>query len=302
MSRLICAFALALLPAIAQTPAPAPAPPQDLTVRTMRLKISAGDLASAESILEEHKAQSGTDGVYVLGLSWLARGSAVLRDWPAAERYSALTRNLCTQTPSQSHDPDSVYALGSALEVHAQVLEAQGHRQEAVAFLDSQLQQFKDWPTSFRSRLNKRRNLIALVGQPAPPITTDDNSAPRSLEGKPTVLFLWANYCGDCLDQSAALGRFWQKYRGRGLRMLAVTRIYDADAEKDKAKTAEVWQSSYAPLNDVPVLISTEAALRYGSSSTPTFVFIDAKGIVRAYLPYRLTEQRLGEEADKLIH
>ena len=41
--------------------------------------------------------------------------------------------------------------------------------------------------------------------------------------------------------------------------------------------------------------------LRYGGSSTPTFVFIDAAGVVRAYLPYRLTEGRLAEEADKLL-
>jgi hypothetical protein len=42
--------------------------------------------------------------------------------------------------------------------------------------------------------------------------------------------------------------------------------------------------------------------LRYGGSSTPTFVFIGARGIVRAYLPYRLTERLLAEEAEKMLH
>jgi len=296
MRNLAYAIALALLPAIvAQTQ---PSVPQESTVRAIRLKLSAGDLASAESLLEQHKAETGMDSAYIVGLSWLARGGALLRDWPAAEHYSALTRDLC----AHSKDPDAIYALGSAIEVHAQVLEAQGNKQDAIAFLDEQAKAYKELPTAFRSRLYKRRNLIGLVGQPASAITSDDNIAGPALnEGKPTVLFLWANYCGDCLSQSAALGRFWQKYRGRGLRMLAVTRIYDDDAAKDKAKTASVWQSSYQALADVPVSISTEAMVRYGGSSTPAFVFIDGHGIVRAYLPYRLTEQRLGEEAEKLL-
>jgi hypothetical protein len=36
--------------------------------------------------------------------------------------------------------------------------------------------------------------------------------------------------------------------------------------------------------------------VRYGGPSTPTFVFLDSGGIVRGYLPYRLTEQRLGQK------
>ncbi len=41
--------------------------------------------------------------------------------------------------------------------------------------------------------------------------------------------------------------------------------------------------------------------LRYGVSATPTFVFIDRKGVVRSYLPYRLTAERLSREIDALL-
>jgi thiol-disulfide isomerase/thioredoxin len=188
------------------------------------------------------------------------------------------------------------------LEVHAQVLEARGQKQEAADFIDSQLKLHADAPVSFRCRLYKRRNLIALAGQPAPVITADDGTAWKPARGQPSVLFLWANYCSDCLGEEPALARFWQKYRGRGIQLAAVTRIYDDDdPAADRAKTAEVWRTSYKELADVPVIISTETMLRYGGSSTPTFVLIDGNGVVRAYLPYRLTEERLEQEAEKLL-
>jgi thiol-disulfide isomerase/thioredoxin len=293
---------LALLPiplAMAQTAPPQPreSAAQSALVRAIRYKLSAADLDSAESLLEQYKAESGTDSVYIVGASWLARGAALALDWPAAERYSMLTRELC----GRPTDADLLYALGSAIEVHAQVLEAPDRKREATEFLDDQLKLYHDAPVSFRSRLYKRRNLVALVGQPAPGFRIDDGTLWTPPKGKAAILFLWANYCGDCLGEEPALGRFWQRYRGRGLQLTAVTRIYDDDVAADKAKTAEVWRAAYKELADVPVIISTDAMLRYGGSSTPTFVFIDAAGVVRAYLPYRLTEGRLAEEAEKLL-
>ena len=41
--------------------------------------------------------------------------------------------------------------------------------------------------------------------------------------------------------------------------------------------------------------------LRYGVSATPTFVFVDRNGIVSAYLPYRMTDERLSEAIEKLM-
>ena len=284
------------------TPAPPPQQPspwQNPAIRAIRFKLSAADLDSAESLLEEYKSESGTDTVYILGASWVARGGALLRNWDTAERYSALTRELC----GHPTDPVLQYALGSAIEVHAQVLNAQHGKNEAVAYLDDQLKLFHDAPVSFRCRLYKRRNLTALVGQPAPAITADDGTAWTGAKGKPAIVFIWAHYCSDCLGNEAELAHFWRKYRDRGIRMAALTRVFDDDdAPADKAKTAEVWHTSYGELSDVPVILSTAAMLRYGGSSTPTFVFIDAHGIVRAYLPWRLTGQRLAEEADKLLH
>src|SRR5262245_18567920 len=102
MKRLIQVTSLLLLasfffPLSAQEPAPTPTPtprPEMLDLRFLRFKISAGDLPSAESILEVHKAAKGEDAEYVLGLAWLARGAVLLEDWPAASRYANEARTM----------------------------------------------------------------------------------------------------------------------------------------------------------------------------------------------------------------
>src|SRR5713226_3462061 len=66
------------------TPASPPSP-----VNGIRNKISAGDLLSAESILEVHRAKNGEDGAWLTGLSWLARGALLVGDLEKAKRYAA---------------------------------------------------------------------------------------------------------------------------------------------------------------------------------------------------------------------
>src|SRR5439155_1723573 len=97
------------------TPPPAPAA-ADIDVRMIRLKISAGDLPSAESILEYHRAEKGEDGDYLLGLAWVARGAALMGDWKAATSYAAAAREAAeskVKTPADyDANREAVYALG----------------------------------------------------------------------------------------------------------------------------------------------------------------------------------------------
>jgi hypothetical protein len=87
----------------------------------IRFKISAGDLPSAESILEVHRAEKGEDGDYLLGLAWLARGAALTGDWKAASIHAKSARDLRRQSSSAGDsNREAVYALGTAIEVQAQ--------------------------------------------------------------------------------------------------------------------------------------------------------------------------------------
>ena len=265
----------------------------------LRLKLSAGDLPSAESILEEHRAAKGEDPEYLLCLAWVARGAALTRDWKAASRYAGLAQSLSEPKLKAPADYESnheaAYALASSYEVQAQVLQASGKKDAALRFLEDRSKASAAAPFNFRARLWKQWNLIGLQGIPAPAF---DWGPPA---GKPVVLFLWAEWCGDCKSQAPVFKRAVEKYAPKGVVFLAPTRFYTDDHAAEKTEVDKVWQEFYAGTQPVSVPISDAAMVRYGVSATPTFTFIDRKGMVRLYAPTRLTEERLSAAIEDLL-
>ena len=259
-----------------------------------------------------HRAEKGEDAEYLLALAWVARGAALLGDWPAASRYAKQAREAAAarlgNPPVWENNSEAAYALGSAIEVEAQALVAAGKKKEALALLDRETRAQEKAPYNLRARIEKRRNQIELVGAKAPEIRAEDHigAAPPSLEslrGKPVVLFLWWESCGDCKAQAAALRKTVSKYADRGVAFVAPTRFYDEPEERagEKAEIEKAWKEIYGLPATVSVPISDEAMRRYGGSATPTFVFVDRTGVVKSYLPYRLTEERLSQEIDALL-
>ena len=298
--------------ALAQTTTPPaePAPPPS-PLTGMRNKISAGDLLSAESILEVHRAKNGEDGQWLSGLSWLARGALLVGDTGKAERYVAQVRVSCadrmTSGAELEKDRDLEIAYGAAIEVKAQLLERTKGVSHAAEYLRGELALVKR-PASLVSRLYKRLNMLTLTGQLAPEIEIEDfiGKPPptlASLHGKPLLLFIWAHWCGDCKAQAAGLARVKSRYSDRGLQVVTLTRYYDPDSVRahEKFQIDSVWKSVYADLGPVPIVISTASMERYGGSSTPTLVFIDRGGIVRRYTPTRLSEAELDRTLDQLM-
>ena len=292
------------------TPTPAPTPPPMDDLRFIRMKISAGDLPSAESILEVHRAEKGEDADYILGLAWLARGAALTGDWPAASKYAKGAREIAVSKlgtpPAYADNKEATYALGTSIEVEAQAMVAAGKKAEAIRFLEDSARAQEKAPYNLRARIWKRRNQIELVGQKAPGFHAEDRvggevPSLESLRGKPVVLFLWWESCGDCRAQAAALGRVVEKYGPKGVTFIAPTRFYDENHAEEKAKIEKAWKDTYALPDTVTVPISDEAMWRYGVSATPTFVFIDRRGVVQQYLPYRMTDERLSAAIDQLL-
>jgi thiol-disulfide isomerase/thioredoxin len=288
------------------TPPPPPSP-----ISSIRGKISANDLLSAESLLEVYRQKYGDGGVYINALGWVARGALLLGDLEKAQRYTTETRTICRERLAKGadleKDSDLETALGAAIEVEAQIRARERGKFAAVKYVRSELEQIKG-PLSLRSRLNKRINMLSLQGSPAPELKVEDFLGAQppllaSLKGKPVVLFLWAEGCGDCKAQSAGLARVQKRYAGRGLQTLAVTRYYDP-AEKqvrEKARVDSVWKAVYSEVGTVPIVFSTASMERYGVSSTPTFVFIDKSGIVRSYTPTRLSETEFDKRVDAIL-
>lgn len=314
--------ALASLSASAQAPAPAapaappaaaapaPTPPGARLVSSIRNKLSAGDLRSAESLAEVWRETQGDEGSYLLALSWLARGGVLLGELDRAEHWAGETRRRCEARMARGVRPDAddslEIALGAAIEVEAQIRERTKGKADAVRFLDAELARH-DAPVALRSRIGKRRNLIDLVGKPAPEIVVEDHAGPTpptlaSLRGQPVLVYVWDKGCGDCRAQSATLSRVAAKHAGRGLVVYPLTRYYaKTELPREKARLDSTWAADYAKIGPRPLAISTASMERYGGSSTPTFVFVDRKGIVRAYLPYRLTEAEFDAEIAKIL-
>ena len=252
-------------------------------------------------MLDVWRTQHGEDGLYLVGLSWLARGALLTGDNAKTKRYADQVRGRCADSLAhgvkleENHEVE--IALGAALEVEAQRLARLNGDRYAASFLQRELAK-SPGPVAYRSRLQKRINMLTMVGSPAPELVVEDSlgSPPTlaALRGKPVLLFLWAESCGDCRAQEASLARVKQRYAD-DLEVVAVTRYYDDLAERatEKARVDSVWKTAYKEMGKTPIILSTASMERYGVSSTPTFVFVDRKGIVRAYTPTRLSEAEL---------
>lgn len=271
-------------------------------VSGVRMKLAAGDLASGMAAAEDYKRETGVDAEYLGAIGWLARGAQMLGQPELADRYVA---ELHREIPAEKEGLTGPF--GAAIEVEGRLLVARQGRGAALRYFRAALAQAKD--PALRSRINKNIHLLSLEGAPGLPLDMHDyvGAAPQATSGKPVLLFLWAQWCGDCRAQAPSLARVWQRYRDKGLVIVAPTRYYGtvdekpATPEEEKARVAKVWGEVYAGLDGVTVPIDGQAHIGYGASATPTFVLLDRKGIVRYYTPTRLSEEELSRHIDAVL-
>jgi thiol-disulfide isomerase/thioredoxin len=278
------------------------APACAAVISDVRFKLSAGDLSSAEALVEDYHRANGDNSEYAAAVSWLARGALTLGQTDTAARYLAETKTLVDGLLKTKHPEDDDFleaAIGASIEVEARIMAARGNRDRAVAFLESELPHWKTWWIA--ARIHKNLDLLTLEGQPAPELDA-------SYRGSPVLLFLWAHWCGDCKAQGPVIARLKQKYEPRGLRVIAPTRRYGEAPKIEHPTAAEedeeierVWKTSYAALDGAPHPAAETMMLRYGVSSTPTLVLIDRLGIVRMYRPTRMTEAELQQRIEALL-
>lgn len=275
-------------------------------VRIVRNKLSAGDLASGIHAVEDYKRQHGVDAEYLEAVGWLARGAEMLNQTDAAAGFVAELRREIKEEKQEW-----MAALGAAIEVEGKLRARREGRGSAISFLETEFAKAKN--LSLKSRIRKNINLLSLEGQSAPELNLSDYIGPKpesfaKLKGKPVLLFLWAQWCGDCRAQAASLARITEKYHAQGLVVMAPTRYYGSGAgdkpatpAEEKAHVEKVWKETYPGLESVPVVLDTDGMIRYGVSATPTFALIDRKGIVRFYSPTRMAESELSRRIEAVL-
>ena len=148
-------------------------------------------------------------------------------------------------------------------------------------------------------------SLVSLAGQPAPDIESGIAIGPRILRPstaprEPQLLFFWAHWCPECKGESPVLARIAEKYRGRGLSVIAPTRRYGygengqpAAPDRELRHIVQVRDRYYPFLRHVPVPVSDANYAAYGVAAVPTHVLIDRDGIVRLFQAGRMTEGEL---------
>jgi cytochrome c biogenesis protein CcmG/thiol:disulfide interchange protein DsbE len=125
------------------------------------------------------------------------------------------------------------------------------------------------------------------IGALAPDITLPDTKGAEfslhSLRGQPILLYFWATWCSFCREDLPMLQNLDTEYKAAGLKIVGVNIL----------EKPEVVQNFNRQLGiKYPLLLDSQglACQAYLVKATPTYVFIDKEGIVRANLVGRPLE------------
>ena len=145
-----------------------------------------------------------------------ARGALLLGDTAKADAYAADVRKRCADLIASGRklktDHDTEIALGAAIEVTAQRLEATKGANAATDYVRGELAKI-DGPVALVSRLNKRINMLAMAGTSAPELAIEDfvGNRPATLSPRSAA----SPCCCSCGPKGAATAarrrRRWRK-------------------------------------------------------------------------------------------
>ena len=298
----------------AQTAQPAAPARQKTIVDLVKDEIAKGNYREAEALARRDMRAIGRTPLAIEAFSWLGRGTLAAKEYDVAMTYAARAYEMVEeqlktrQLDAESHLP---IALGAAIEVQALALAGQNRRSEGLMLLQREIERFKN--TSIIMRLNKNLNLLNLEGQPALAWESTEWLGPKpptaaELKGKPVILFLWAHWCGDCKKQGPILNALVEKYKDAGIVVIAPTQRFGYAEKRRTVGPAEelkyieqVRDEFYPWMKAVSAPVSDDVYLRYGVSTTPTYVMIDRDGKVSTYLPGQPTPEQLEPLIQKII-
>jgi len=281
-------------------------------VDAVRTAIAAGGVARGEQTLGEYRSANGVTPAALEALSELARAALTEKLYDKAARYAEEARTTAAARLRDGHpDDDSALlkAVGSATEVTALLLVEQGARSDAVYLLQSAVAEYSSAPIA--GQLESAIITTTLEGRTAPAIEPGVSIGTRlsRSEKSPQLLFFWAHWCLDCKSESPMLARIADKYRARGLTIVAPTRRYgyiengrSAAPDKELRHILQIRNERYGFLRDAPVPVADANFKAFGVAAVPMHVLIDRQGIVRLYRPGVMTEAELDAAIGRVLN
>jgi thiol-disulfide isomerase/thioredoxin len=296
---IVCTFARAITSGVQATP-------DSSVIAQVHAAIDRRDFARGEAILDQYRAARPVSPDIIEAWSDLARTALASKQLDKANRYAGVTYDLVEAAVPDHPLADDAHlrtALATAIETHALVLVEQGARSEAVSFLQSELETYRT--SSLRQQIQGDIDRLSLEGRPALRLEGRLHLGPRvpsadEMKGRVVLMFFWAHWCADCKADVPTVARVVEKYRKRGLTIIAPTRRYGvgqggrpASPDKELRHLIDVRDTYYSFLRDEPVPVSEVNYEQYGVASIPMYVVIDKEGVIRLYHAGRMTEEDL---------
>jgi cytochrome c biogenesis protein CcmG, thiol:disulfide interchange protein DsbE len=115
------------------------------------------------------------------------------------------------------------------------------------------------------------------IGTPAPDFTVQDSDHTvnlHDLHGQVIVLNFWATWCAPCVEEMPSLEQLQERFKGKGITVLAVSIDDDGNAYHQFLKDHKV---DMLTVRDE----SKHSSILYGTFKYPETYVIDRNGIIR---------------------
>jgi thiol-disulfide isomerase/thioredoxin len=300
-------FAVGLLAGIVSstTTSIAERPPESDIASVVQRATDKRDFDQAEKLLRDYRATNGDTPEAIEARSCLARGELAAGKFGKAEGHATETYDwaVAALLTRSLDDPRLQEALATAIEIEAIALTRQGARSNAVERLQSEVERYRESPIS--ARIQSTIDLVSLEGRPAPRFDAREHLGPpvpelNALKGKVVLLFFWAHWCSICKEESPLIAALADRYRARGLVVVAPTQRYGyvdggrpAAPDRELRYIEQVRDKYFDFLRNESVPISEGIHREYGVASIPLLVLLDRHGVVRLYHPGRIPEKDL---------
>ncbi len=143
------------------------------------------------------------------------------------------------------------------------------------------------------------QKIMSALGATAQNFTLPDlsgkNISISSFKGNPAVLYFWASWCDSCRTNNASLNNIYNKYKSKGLKIVAVS--LDMNKDSWKAAIQKDGITNWTHVSDLKYWNSPIVPL-YNIENLPAYFLIDQEGTI---ISRSVNEMAIDERLELLL-